>query len=177
MLVAAIQVLEATPSRLQTAAPFLLTGMVILTGAALSTLVIARVRLEYERILEEAGVPANMRTVALKPENLAEMGNWLIDGGGMFGALAGPLIGLAVLYERFSEVVIVLYSVVILLSIVGFALFVSQVSPRGYPNRPFGWHVAGRVIGPRSLWIFTPIAVIAACVNLVAGAAVFIAGP
>jgi len=118
-----------------------------------------------------------MTTVALKPESLAEMGNWLIDGAGLFGALMGPLIGLAVLYQRFSEVVIVLYSVVILLTVAGFAIFVGQVSPRGYPNRPIGWHIAGTVIGPRPVWIFTPIVMLVALVNLLAGLAVYIAGP
>lgn len=169
--------MATAPTRLQSAAPFLLTSVMILVGATLSTLVIARARLEYDRILKEAQVPAHMRTVALRPENLAEMGNWLIDAGGMFGALTGPAIGLALLYERFSEPVILLYSLVILLSIAGFALFVGQVSPRGYPNRPLGWHVRGRIIGPRPLFIFTPVVMIGSILNLSAGLAVLVAGP
>jgi len=165
---------ELHPSHLQAAGPFLLTGILLLVGATLSLLVLARARVEYEEILTEAGVLAEQRTIALKPESLAEMANWLIDGGGMFASLTGPIIGLALLYERFSEAVIVIYSCMILLSISGFALFVSQVSPRGYPNRPIGLHVAGRIIGPRPLWIFTPIVVIAASVNITAGIGVYI---
>ena len=168
---------EAAPTHLEVAAPFLLTGLVVLVGAALSTVVVARARLEYARILDEAGVPDSMRIVSLRPESLADMGNWLMDGAGMFGAVTGPLIGVSLLYERFSETVIVLYSAVILLNVAGFALFVTQVSPRGYPNRPFGWHVGGHVVGPRSAWIFTPMVLLAAFINFSAGVVVYIAGP
>jgi hypothetical protein len=177
MLVVAAHAEEVQPSHLQAAGPFLLTAIVLLVGATLSLLVIARARAEYEAILCEAGVLAQDRTIALRPESLAEMANWLIDSGGMFASLVGPLIGLALLYERFSEAVIVLYSCVILLSIGGFALFVSRVSPRGYPNRPIGLQVAGRIIGPRPVWIFTPVVLIAASVNIVAGVGVYIFGP
>ncbi len=177
MLVAVAHAEELHPSHLQAAGPFLLTAIVLLVAATLSLLVIARARVEYEEILNEAGVLAEQRTIALRPESLAEMANWLIDGGGMFASLTGPLIGLALLYERFSEAVIVLYSCVILVNIGGFALFVSQVSPRGYPNRPIGLHVAGRIIGPRPIWIFTPVVIIATSVNIVAGGGVYIFGP
>jgi len=177
MLVAAAQAEVSHPSHLQAAAPFLLTAIVLLVGATLALLVIARARVEYEAILTEARVLAEQRTIALRPESLAEMANWLIDGGGMFASLTGPLIGVALLYERFSEAVLVLYSCVILMSIGGFALFVSRVSPRGYPNRPIGLHIAGRIIGPRPVWIFTPVVIIAASVNIVAGVGVYIFGP
>jgi hypothetical protein len=180
-------------SHLQAATPFLLTGSVILVASALSLIVIRRAQLEYEEIVLEyettlnaqdnlkrakIAVTREQRTVRLRPEYLADVGNWLIDGGGMFASLLGPLIGLAVLYERFTEAVFVLYTVVILLTIAGFALFVTMVAPSGYPGQPLiELHIFGRRVRVRRLWIFTPVAILTALVNFVAGAAVLIAGP
>jgi hypothetical protein len=181
------------PSHLQAAAPFLLTAAVLLVAAALSLFVIARARTEYEEILSEyegalnkvdererAGLEVTKlnRTSRIKPEYLAELGNWLIDGGGMFASLMGPLIGLAILYERIGTTVIVLYTAVILFSIASFALFVSRVPPSGYPGQPLvEWRGRNHSIRVGKLWIFTPVVTLTAVVNLTAGVAVLIAGP
>src|SRR5947209_1188412 len=96
----------ATPSHLQAAAPFLLTALAILVGAALATLIVWRVRQEYEKIVsryekslnvrvndvldkceellppqvallrENLSVTPAQRTVGIKPAELADMGNW-----------------------------------------------------------------------------------------------------
>jgi hypothetical protein len=96
------------------------------------------------------------------------MGNWLIDGAGLFGGLVGPLIGLLLLYDRFSRFVDVVYALVIL-SVGGFDIFVDRVQPQGYANRP--------LLGVRPFWVLTPVAILAVLINVIAGVAVLIAGP
>ncbi len=189
------QVATAAPTHLQAAAPFLLTAVAILVAAALALFVTARAQKEYEGILGEyekklnetksfvadtPNVEKRDRTTRIKPDYLADMGNWLIDSGGMIVGVIGPAIGLALLYERFGAALIVVYSFVVLLGFAGFALFVSRVPPSGYPGQPLlEWPHRGR--GPRlrigKVWIFTPVVILTAGANLIAGIAVLIAGP
>lgn len=183
------------PSHLQAAAPFLLTAVVILVGAALALFVIARAEKEYEGIVDEYENSLNAtkefeadtpkvekadRTIRIRPDYLADMGNWLIDSGGMIAGVIGPAIGLALLYERFGMALILVYSLVVFLGFAGFGLFVSKVPPSGYPGQPLlEWphRARGGRIRIGKVWIFTPVVILTAGANLIAGIAVLIAGP
>jgi hypothetical protein len=108
------------------------------------------------------------------------MGNWLIDSGGMIAGFTGPAIGLALLHERFGAALLVVYSIVVFLGFASFGLFVNKVPPSGYPGQPLlEWPQRAR--GPRirigKVWIFTPVIILVAGANLIAGIAVLIAGP
>jgi len=191
-----LQAASAAPSNLQAATPFLLTAAVILGGAVLTLLAIDRAEKEYEDIIGEYEGKLNAtkefkadapkvekadRTTRITPAYLADMGNWLIDSGGMIAGVLGPAIGLALLYQRFGTVLIGAYLLVVLLGFVSFGLFVKKVPPSGYPGQPLlEWPHRGRGrarfrIG--KVWIFTPVVVLTSGVNLIAGIAVLIAGP
>ena len=158
----------ASPSDWQTAAPFWLTALIVLVGSVLSLWVTSRAREEYEAILKEAGITEDQRTLGLRSENLADMGNWLIDGGGLFAALAGPAIGLLLLSDQLSLLVFIVYTVVIMLVVCGSCLFAFKVPPRGYPNRP--------LLGIPPISVFSPVTIGVVGLNVVAGVLVFVAG-
>jgi uncharacterized membrane protein len=167
---------EASTSHFEAAAPFLVTAAVIIVGAVLATFVVEKARQEYDKILSEQGIDNSQRGIWLQPKNLADMSNWMIDASGLFAGLTGPVIGVILLYNHFSGPTTLLYGLVILLAVVMFAVFVQTVTPRGYPNRPIGIRLHGRILGPRAVWIFTPVTMLTAGINLVAGTILLLFG-
>lgn len=123
-------------------------------------------------------VTQNNRTIGIKPESLAGLGNWLIDGGALLVSLTGPAIGLAFLYDRFGSTIFFSYAVVLFLILLGYGLFVWRVPPSGYPGQPL---LELRRRRPRirvaRVWIFTPIVMFTVIVNLAAGVLVLIIAP
>jgi hypothetical protein len=186
-VLAAAQAHPVSSSNLQAAAPFLITCAVVIVGAVLSLLVINRVRADYEDIVAEYEASLNRdkrlaeanikvtptdRTARITPEYLADTGNWLIDASGIFVSFMGPLVGLILLHDRFNTLIFIVYTVVILAIVVGVVLFVLKVPPSGYPGQPL---VEGLPF--RRVWIFTPIVILTASVNVIAGLLILIAGP
>lgn len=195
----------AVVTNLEAAAPFLLTALVTLVGGVFSLGVLTRAEQAYEEIvgkyeaslneqivdkyqayLEKKAltrapklrVTQNNRTTGIKPESLAGLGNWLIDGGALLVSLTGPAIGLAFLYDRFGSIIFFSYAVVLFLILLGYGLFVWRVPPSGYPGQPL---LELRRRRPRirvaKVWIFTPIVMFTVIVNLAAGVLVLIIGP
>jgi uncharacterized membrane protein len=176
-MLAQLASVEAKPSHFEAAAPFLVTAAVILVGAVLTTFVVARAQQEYAKILDERKIAPARRGIWLQPKNLADMSQWMIDASGLFAGLTGPIIGAILLYNHFSGPTTLLYAAVILLAIVLFVAFVQTVTPRGYPNRPIGVRFRGRIYGPRAVWIFTPVTMLTAIINLLAGVILLLFGP
>jgi hypothetical protein len=167
----------AVPSSLEVAAPFLITaGLTALSGLG-ALLVVARMLTVYGAIFADANLKPNSIIVELRPESLAEISNWAIDGGGLVSSLLGPGIGLALLYDHLGATTILIYSAALLVAFGGFFLFVARVPVRGYPVRPFGISVGRWRVGPRRLGPLTPMVVLAAIANLVVGIAVLVVGP
>lgn len=162
------------PSVLEVAAPFLITAGVSALGGLGALLVVARMRSAYAKVVADARLPARSRIIAMKPESLAAMSNWAIDGAALMGTLLGPGIGLVLLAADLRTAALLLYTLVMLVAVGGFFLFVDRVPVEGYPNRPLRLRplpLSLPRVGP-----FTPIVVLAVVVNLFAAVAILLLG-
>lgn len=167
----------AAPSNFEVAAPFLITAVFTILGGLGALLVVARMQIAYQTILSKAKVPAEFLIGELRAESLANTTNWAIDGATIITSLLGPGIGLALLYDDLGATTIVIYSAVMFVTFGGFFLFVAKVPVSGYPNAPFGVPVGRWRIRPPAINPFTPIVVLAAAVNILAGIWALATGP
>jgi hypothetical protein len=168
---------SAAPSNLEAAAPFLITAVLTMLGGLGALLVVAQMKNAYQGVLNKAKVPAEFLIVDLRAESLANITNWAIDGSTIITSLLGPGIGLVLLHDDLGATTIVLYSAVMFVAFGGFFLFIAKVPINGYPNAPFGLRVGRWRIRPPAIPPFTPVVVLAAAVNILAGIWVLAAGP
>lgn len=168
--------IATTPSNFEAAAPFLITAALTILGGLGALLVVARMETAYQKVLDTAKVPTEFLIGDLRAESLANATNWAIDGATVITSLLGPGIGLALLYADLGATTIAIYSAVIFVAFGGFFLFVAKVPVGGYPNSPFGMRVGRWRIRPPAIKPFTPVVVLAAAVNILAGIWVLAAG-
>jgi hypothetical protein len=167
----------AAPSSFEVAAPFLITAVLTILGGLGALLVVARMQTAYQKVLDTAKVPPEFLIGDLRAESLANATNWAIDGATIITSLLGPGIGLVLLYDDLGAMTIAIYSAVMFVAFGGFFLFVAKVPVSGYPNAPFGVRMGRWRIRPPAINPFTPVVVLAAAVNILAGIWVLAAGP